>query len=487
MKVLLINPSGTEFDGYTNPPLGLLYLAGTLQAEKVDVRVWDGCVEEKYDPGRKVVFNEPKPAKGFKEAVKRNLSFADLREALGKNRGGRGVHPLVSLLRQYRPDIVGAPCLTPKRHRALETMALVKEAHPHAMTVLGGAHASIMWKQILENYQQVDGVIVGEGERTLVELCKYGVAQGIDGLAVRDNDGKAVKPRPRKLIEDLDTIPFPAWGMIDVKKYPGRGEGVVNGVDLAKTPRMPVIFSRGCVGRCEFCSSWWLWGSRFRHRTARNMVDEMQLLYKQYGVTHFFFADDSLTVDRKATMELCDEIRKRGMGERIAWHATTRTDAVDEILLLRMKEAGCYEIAFGVETGSQPLLDSVGKGNTTEINTRAIRLTKQAGIRATALIMVGNPGETDNTVRETKKFLETTRPNSVGSVGSVWVLPGTAIYRDLVNAGKLDEAFWLGKEPYPTYLEGFTRKDLKRWNKWVHEYEPVTTTDKIKNYIVGAK
>lgn len=256
--------------------------------------------------------------------------------------------------------------------------------------------------------------------------------------------------------------------MLDLKKYPARGSGIVNGIDLAREPRVSVIFSRGCSGHCDFCSTWWIWRG-WRRRSAGNMADEMQLLYRDHGIRHFCFADDSMTVDREGVIALCDEILSRGM--KIAFHATTRTDCVDAEMLAKMKAAGCYNIAFGIETSSPELLAKMGKENTVAASEKAIALCKQAGIKATALIIAGAVGETWKTIGETAAFLRRTRPDEVGCVGGLWILPGTKLYRDCAARGIINDDFWLGDEPYLVYTAEHSPEELKRMQKMVANYD----------------
>lgn len=405
-KILLINPHETEQLGYTNPPLGLLYIAGMLLKHGYNVRVVDGCIEGK--------------------------------KAVGK------------AIEEFHPDWVGISCLTPGRKKAVEIAKLAKDFNPNIKVVMGGAHPTIMYRQMLENNSCIDYIVLGEGEETFLELVQEKEPPQINGLVYRDEQGLIVKTPPRNYA-NLDDLPFPAWHLIDIKKYPPRSDGRIkniNGVDIERETRISVVFSRGCRGHCDFCSTWWIWQG-WRHRSAKNMVDELELLYNKYGIRSFSFADDAMTVDRKATIELCDEIVKRKL--KIAFTVTTRTDCVDEVVLQKLKNAGCYIVNYGIETGSQILLEKMGKENDILNAEKAIKMTKQAGISVNALIIVGNVGETDETVNQTVNFLMRTRPDSISSVGGLWVLPGTKLYQHCRRQGFIDDDFWLSDEPFKIY------------------------------------
>lgn len=423
-KILLINPHVTEQDGFTNPPLGLLYLAGTLLRGGFDVMVVDGCREGK--------------------------------DAINK--------ALIS----YQPHIVGITCLTPGRKRALEIVALVKSLNRNTMAVLGGAHPTIMYRQLLEQYPDIDVVVLGEGEQTMLAIAQGMSFEQIDGIAYRDRAGKIVRTQPRTYVQNLDEIPFPAWDLLDLHSYPGWGEGKHNGIVLRDHPRISVVFSRGCSGHCDFCSTWWVWQG-WRRRSPGNMADELELLYREFGIRHFCFADDAMTVDRQATIELCDEIIGRDL--RIAFHVTTRTDCVDEEVLRKLQQAGCYTVAFGIETGSPRLLAAMGKENNVENSVRAISLCRKIGLAVTALLIVGNVGENEESVLETLDLLKRAQPDEVGCTGALWVLPGTKLYQECRRRGVIDDSFWLGDDPYMLYTMEHSLETLEDYVRIIKGYK----------------
>lgn len=424
-KVLLVNPHETEQSGFSNPPLGLLYLAGTLLKHGFTVRVADGCLDGK-------------------EAIS-------------------------AAIKEFKPEIVGITCLTPGRKKALDIAKMVKDFDSSTMVVLGGAHSTIMHRQIMEHYSFVDIIVLGEGEVTFLEIAQMKDPAQINGIIYRNNE-QIVKTSPRNYIENLDEIPFPAWHLVDLKKYPAIDKGVIRGIDLAIEPRISVIFSRGCKGHCDFCSTWWIWKG-WRHRSATNMADEIELLYKEYGIRHFCFADDAMTVNREETIKLCDEIIGRQLN--IVFHVTTRTDCVDEIVLEKLKAAGCYKIAFGIETGSPALLKKMCKENDIETAELAIKTSKKAGILVTALLIVGNVGETEESLKDTIRFLKRTKPDDVGCVGGLWILPGTKLYQQCRRKGYIDDDYWLGDEPYMIYTEEFTQEQLSQMQKRITKYQPI--------------
>jgi anaerobic magnesium-protoporphyrin IX monomethyl ester cyclase len=421
-NVLLINPPDTTQDGYTNPPLGLLYLAGTLLKHNIGVAVLDCCIEGK-------------------EAIERKMF-------------------------ELRPDVVGITCLTPARHRAFEVAALVKEFDPNVLVVLGGVHATIMYKQILQHYRAVDCAVLGEGEFTLLEIAQGKPFCEINGIAYRGSNGELITTAPREFVKNLDDIAFPAWHLVDLWKYQPIGKGKVNGISLMNVPRVSVIFSRGCIGHCSFCSTWRNWKG-YRHRSPLNMVEELELLYNM-GIRHFCFADDALTINIEAVIMLCNEIIRRKL--KIAFHVTTRCDKVNYDLLLKLKKAGCYNIAYGVESGSTKILNSLGKTWSINDAEKAILHTKRVGIKVTAMVLVGMVGETWQSLNQTVELLRTTKPDEVGTAGCMWILPATLLYSQCVAKGFIDDDFWLSEEPYRIYTLEYSLEELSRMKERVLNY-----------------
>ena len=176
------------------------------------------------------------------------------------------------------------------------------------------------------------------------------------------------------------------------------------------------------------------------------MAEELRWL-KHLGQRSFVFADDQFAADRDSVLGLCEAIAD----ENMEWFATMRADKADAEMLAAMKRAGCYGCSYGFESGCQRILDGIGKGISVEQNERAARLTKEAGLRLVALMIRGNVGETLESAAETRCFLERTRPDEIGSVNGLWVLPGTRLYAQMVAAGRLSDDFWLTGEPYYVY------------------------------------
>lgn len=407
-RILLVNPPGAHQDGFFPSPLGLLYLASFLRKKspKVAVHIVDATAMGKWS--------------------------------------------LIEELVRFKPDLVGISTLTPSRHKAVYVAKLAKKLIPGTKTVLGNVHPTIMWHQMMEHYPEIDFIVRGEGEETLWELVSGLALPKIKGLIWRKNN-RVFDNTPRPMIKNIDSLPIPAWDLIDPQTYPPRGSGMANGIDLAHEIRYPIIFSRGCMGACTFCSSWIIWKG-YRFRSGKNVADEVEYLTRNFHARHFVFQDDTLTGSRKDIMYFCREIIRRKL--KIAIYGTTRVDKVDLQMLKLMKKAGFYEIAYGIESGSPDMLAKINKKTDIRKIERAIRLTRKARIRSCALMMYGLPHEKEKDRKYSEKLLRRIKPDEIGSVGAVWVFPGTPLYYQAKAAKLIDDSFWLGSEPYYIYRGG---------------------------------
>jgi anaerobic magnesium-protoporphyrin IX monomethyl ester cyclase len=192
--------------------------------------------------------------------------------------------------------------------------------------------------------------------------------------------------------------------------------------------------SRGCVFWCDFCSTVRMFGRRYRMRSPKNVVDEIEYLQKTYGAHQFTFYDDAFTVDQDRAAEICKEIMRRKL--KIEWDCETRVDMVTKDLLRTMKEAGCFAVWFGVESGAQPVLDAMRKGITPAQTIKAFNMTKEAGMMTVAGVVLGFPGETKETIWETVKFIDRLKPGDVGYYIAT-PYPGTPLYEQVVREGRL--------------------------------------------------
>ncbi len=385
-QVTLVNPPYpvSPHQHMPFPQLGLGYLAAVLEQNNYDVDVID-C-----------------------QAL--NIHYDEFKSAISKR----------------QPDLVGMTAITLTYKSALHLAKLTKEIHPNCITVLGGPHATFWDEEALQECPDLDVVVRREGEYTLLELVQRLDAgksfHDVIGITCR-NDGKIVTNPDRPYIENLDELPYPArhlWPLESLRK--------VEDVFYLTT-------SRGCTSWCDFCEAVRMFGRRFRMRSPKNVVDEIEYLYKTYGGTQFTFCDDAFTVDKSRTEELCDEIMKRNL--KIVWNCGTRVDMVTKKLLVKMKKAGCASVWFGVESGTQEVLDEMHKGISTSQTIQTVNWVRELGLTPVPNVLLGFPGETKETAWKTIKFAQKISPDNLSFFNVATPLPGTPLYDRVKESGGL--------------------------------------------------
>ena len=308
-------------------------------------------------------------------------------------------------LTRLQPDVVGVTSTTLTYAPAVELVRVAKETCPNCLTIMGGPHVTVMDEQTLKDQTGVDIVVRGEGEDTIIELADLVSESSLNklgdvtGITFRKN-GQIVRTPNRPFIENLDKLPHPAFNRLPLTEYQIRGKCY-----------LPIITSRGCPFNCTFCLISEMCGKRFRARSPKNVVDELEWLRDVHGADAFAFYDAVFTLDRKRAIDICEEKKKRKID--LPWDCTTRADQVSKEVLVKLKEANCKVVYFGVESGSQKILDSVNKGITVEQNEKAIKWTKEAGMSAFISVVVGYPGETEEMLKQTFDFIDRTKPDHV--------------------------------------------------------------------------
>jgi len=327
---------------------------------------------------------------------------------------------------RLQPDVVGVTSTTLTYKAAFEIVKTAKEACPNSLTILGGPHVTVMDEQTLNEQPEADIVVRGEGEQTmleLVDLISKSDLKDLDevaGITFRKN-GKIVQTPNRPYIQNLDELPHPAFKHFPLSKYRIFGKTY-----------LPIITSRGCPFQCTFCLASRMCGKRFRARSPKNVVDELEWLRDIYGADAFSFYDDTFTFDIKRAREICEEMKKRNIG--LPWDCRTRVDRVSKDLLALMWSANCQLIHFGVESGSQKILNAMRKGTTVEQNERAIRWAKEVCISVAISVVIGYPGETTDTLKQTLEFIRKTEPDYVYVCVAI-PYPGTELYNLLKDLG----------------------------------------------------
>ena len=347
---------------------------------------------------------------------------------------------------EKQPLVVGFSSLTVSFHRAAACAQRIREEYPNILLIVGGHHATIMPRDIMQEFDCFDILGYGEGELTLQDLLdqykKAGadraaflknvdVLTKMDGIVFRGRDGVVVN-RPRELIKDLDTLPFPARDMLPMDRY------IPLPNQYLRTPVVHMCAIRGCPFACAFCSNNAVFGRKIRARTPAKVVDEIQFVMKEYGAREISFWDDTMTIQRKWMLEFCDEIIRRGLD--VTWTGYARVDTVDPELLAKMKKAGCWNLFYGFEAGDQALLDNICKNITVENSRQACRWTQEAGIEVRGSFMLALPGETPELARKTIDFAIELNPD-YAQFSVTTPYPGTQLWHDAEKVGTLDRNF----------------------------------------------
>ena len=325
-----------------------------------------------------------------------------------------------------KPDIVGITSTTLTYKSALQIAKTAKEAHPNCITVLGGPHATFWDENALMECPQLDIVTRKEGENTMLEVAQRVEAgksyYDVLGTTCRKN-GEIIKNADRPYIENLDELPFPAHHLFPLENFRKYGTIV-----------FPLSTSRGCTFWCSFCSAVRMFGRKYRMRSPKSVVDELEFLTKKYNAKQFTFYDDAFTVNQPRVQEICQEIQKRKL--KIKWDCETRVDMVTKELLQQMKKAGCLAVWFGVEAGSQRVLEAVGKGITLDKTKNAFKIAREVGLMTIASTILGTPDETPETAWDTVKLIQEIKPDDVGYYIAT-PYPGTPMYELVKEKGWL--------------------------------------------------
>ncbi len=297
------------------------------------------------------------------------------------------------ILAEKKPDMIGFSVLHANRWGGIEIARVAKQMNPNVKTVFGGIGATFLWEHFLTHFKEIDFAVVGEGEYAFLNLVKcienkdHEQIQNIRGIAFRKGD-KVVRTASAEFIRDLDELPVPA-------KY---------------FTYQHVALTRGCPGNCTFCGSPKFWGHKVRFHSSDYFVDQLELLYKR-GVGFFYFSDDTFTLKKDRVIEICKKIIKRNI--KISWAAISRVDHISEEILYWMKKAGCIQISYGVESGSEKIRKLLNKNIKTDQIKKAFSLTTSYGILARAYFIYGCPGENRDTIQETIDLIHEIKPLSV--------------------------------------------------------------------------
>lgn len=374
-------------------------------------------------------------------ARERGMEVA-LNDCIVEEKGYRHVQDIV---RAFKPGLVVVNLVTPSFESDLSAARIIKEVDPDIHVTIVGIHGTALPEYCLEKSSHLDSVIRGEPELTALELAQVLDSTKdlgeVKGLTFRR--GKEVKSNPdRPFIEDLDVLPFPAWDLIDRARY-----------TMPFTGRQFLLVgtARGCSFPCTFCADHTYYGKRLRIRKPVRIVDELEHNQKTFQISDFLFWSESFTLNRKFCMSVAEEILKRKI--KICWVCNSRVDHVDREMLKIFRKAGCTMIGYGVEGGVQQVLDRMRKGITLDQTREAVRLAKEEGIEVVAHCVIGFPGETEETIEETIRFVKNLDLDFAQFYCAV-PFPGSDLYKEAREKG------WINAEDWTLFEQNFSVMDF---------------------------
>lgn len=458
MDVILINFPGLRFPYVSSgilPPLGLAYIASFLEREKYKVKIVD-------------------------------LTVIKVNERLIKE-----------LICSNKADIYGLSSTLFSLQESLRLAKIIKLYKPNSKVILGGLCTVFSPEIILKKSPEIDIVVRGEGEHSMLELCRVFRnnmnLRDVKGITFRNNE-EIISTPLRPWIENLDNNLFPARHLMPSNKYrlhPPYG---------LYYPFTTVETSRGCIARCNFCS----YPNRpYRYRTAKNVVEEIELVVKDYGVKEIYFVDPIFTAEENRTIEICEGLLHKNI--KVAWTCKERVDIISKKSLHLMRKAGCYMIAYGVESGAQIILDNLRKQIVIDKIVETFRFTYETGIRSIAYFMIGSPGDNYETIQETFRLLEKLDPDFLLFAG-LTPDPGSLLYRKAISDNILSDKYYENLlfsdevSEWPLYITpSLSRKEIVYWVKyankkfyfrpkyWYKRFIHIKNFNDLRNMFLGIK
>jgi radical SAM superfamily enzyme YgiQ (UPF0313 family) len=354
------------------------------------------------------------------------------------------------------PPAVGITASTVSIASAARVADIIKQQSSSTCVIIGGPHISAVPLATMERYTSFDIGVFGEGERTIVELIQAIAAEspvsGIPGVLYRRGDD-IVQNQKRRPITNLDDLPMPAWDLLpELKRF-------YRPVSLSyhQLPSTSLVTSRGCSGKCTFCDRT-VFGNVCRGFSAEYLFEMIQELYFKYEIRDILFDDDNFVMFKPRLAEFCELLLTSDLD--LSWACNARVDLVDMETLTLMARAGCWQIAYGVESGSQEILDVLNKGINLEQINRAITMTRKAGIKTKGFFMIGSPRETPETISDTIRFM-LELPLDDFQATFFTPLPGCDLFETIQDYGRLEEDWSKMNMWYPVFVpEGMSQHEL---------------------------
>lgn len=450
MKILLLNPPYNRVLYQQNkpisvqPPIGLAYLASSLQANNINVKILDA-----------------------------NALHLTLPETVEK-------------IIASKPDIIGITATTPVIPLVYSIANEVKKLNQGIKIIVGGPHVTFLDTQTLKECPAIDIIIRGESELTIVNLIKnINAIERVNGITYRQ-ENNIIKNPDQELIKNLDTIPFPAYDLLPRKKYK---PGPFLNIGLRSQKFARIMSSRGCPNRCTYCSSAHFW-KILRLRSPENIIQEITYLKNKYGFKHFNFLDDTFTITKERVTTICQKLLANDL--KIHWTCFARVNTLDFETLKIMKKAGCFGIAYGIESGDEKILARIKKNINLDQARKIIKLTKKLGIKTEAYFMIGLPGETEETIKKTIGLAVEISPD-FAFFSITTPFPGTEMYDELKKQNLIKDTDWQNYGLHSRFVLRTNNLTPEQLNRYYHQaikkfyLRPKYIFDVIKRIITHPK
>lgn len=420
MKILLVNPPTCMH--VVTPPLSLGYLASNIKNHEVKI--------------------------------------------IDSNKENLNVNKTVKKILDLKPDVLGLTSFTMNYSEACQIISKVKDMDKEITTALGGYHASALPRQVLAENKDVDYVFAGESEisfSSLIEKIGNDNKKGIEkihGLCYRNSKSK-ICANKISILKNLDSLPFPAWNLIQPQTYPRKPHGVF----IQNYPIAPIVTSRGCPFKCNFCSIRCVHGRSYRARSIDNVIKEIEYLINEFGIKEIHIEDENFILYRRRVIKFCKMLIEKKI--EISWSCPNgvRIDTLNRDLLKLMKMSGCFYLAFGIESGSKKMQNLMKKNLNLKTVEKIIKLTNEVGIKTQGFFIIGYPGETEKSIEQTIQFSKKLLLDRAAFLTFV-PLPGSQIYDELSKNGLLKSINWKRyKVSMPFYVGGIEGDEIKKYCK----------------------
>lgn len=347
---------------------------------------------------------------------------------------------IVENLKKYQPDFIGLNCLfSGVFPDVLEFAKIIKQNSPDLEIAIGGIHATTFPKEILSNCKDIDYVAIGEGENSIVALAAYiqkrdeKILKSIKSFAYRDQDGVVQINNEKNYVEDLDALPLPAWDLINLQKFEMNLDHYHNPKNLSIKYKAAIFSSRACPLACNFCDMFLVMGKKHRKKNIKTIVDEIEILHKDYGVNFFSFMDDQLTLNRSHIIDLCNEILKRNINMMFNTPNGLWVNSLREEVIAKMVEAGLVYANLAIEHGDDHIRNNViGKNLEREKIYEANRLLKKYNVKTVGMFLMGFPEDTEQTLQNSYDMMEELELDNY-SVQTVIPFPETKLFNQVVK------------------------------------------------------